>query len=280
MIRKKGNLHRKKGLSLAGGILLLLFVLAAADPRMMVRRYSLDAPAVQDSIRIALITDLHSCFYGKNQQHLLQAIAREKPDLVLLGGDIFDDNREDENTCRFLEGLKGKYACYYVPGNHEYWAGREAFAEKMQVLAENDIPVLQGDCRRIQVKGETLLLCGADDPDSFRNPSMNGQLKSMAAQAGQNEYTLLLSHRPEYFPLYVQHGFDLVLCGHAHGGQWRIPGVVNGLFAPDQGFFPDYAGGLYQQQDTVMIVSRGLARESTLIPRIFNRPELVMVDLY
>ena len=92
-------------------------------------------------------------------------------------------------------------------------------------------------------------------------------------------YTILLSHRPELFEHYVSRGFDLVLCGHAHGGQWRIPRILNGLYAPNQGLFPQYAGGQYDSDATTMIVSRGLARESTRLPRIFNRPELVLVEI-
>lgn len=93
------------------------------------------------------------------------------------------------------------------------------------------------------------------------------------------EYTILLSHRPEYFETYAKYPFDLVLCGHAHSGQWRIPFLLNGLYAPHQEIFPKYAGGLYEAENMRMIVSRGLARKTTYIPRIFNRPELVIIDL-
>ena len=87
-----------------------------------------------------------------------------------------------------------------------------------------------------------------------------------------------LTHRPERVESY--RGFDLILAGHAHGGQWRLPGVVNGLFAPDQGWFPAYAGGEYRLADgSVMIVGRGLSKESTRVPRFFDRPEVVVVDL-
>ena len=99
-------------------------------------------------------------------------------------------------------------------------------------------------------------------------------------KASENgNYTILLSHRPEFFELYAAQGFDLALCGHAHGGQFRIPGILNGLYAPNQGFFPKYAGGEYHKKRTVMIVSRGLARESTRVPRFYNRPELVIIDI-
>ncbi len=90
---------------------------------------------------------------------------------------------------------------------------------------------------------------------------------------------MLLVHRPENYADYRKYAFDLVLCGHAHGGQWRIPGILNGLYAPSQGLFPKYAGGYYNEESVPMIVSRGLARESTIVPRFYNPPELVIVDL-
>ena len=98
-------------------------------------------------------------------------------------------------------------------------------------------------------------------------------------EADENVFTILLSHRPEYCKTYMKYTFDLVLCGHAHGGQWRIPGILNGLYAPHQGIVPKYAGGRYDSEDMTMIVSRGLAKETTRIPRIFNRPELVVIDV-
>ena len=105
------------------------------------------------------------------------------------------------------------------------------------------------------------------------------QLNKISEKLDKNSYKILLTHRPEKFEEYTQYDFDLILSGHAHGGQWRIPGILNGLYAPNQGLFPKYAGGYYEIDDKKMIVSRGLARESTLIPRFYNRPELVIIKL-
>ena len=108
---------------------------------------------------------------------------------------------------------------------------------------------------------------------------MEEQLKMAEEMVNKEYYTILLSHRPEWIETYQKYAFDLVLCGHAHGGQWRTPFLLNGLYAPHQGLFPKYAGGRYDYATGTMIVSRGLARESTPVPRIFNRPELVVVEL-
>lgn len=275
---RKGK--KRPGKRLAAVAALGILLLLAFDPRLAVRRYQINARQMDTPIRMALVTDLHSCFYGKNQQNLLQAIHREQPDLVLLGGDIFDDALPDENARLFLEGLKGIYPCYYVPGNHEYWAGEAAFQQKMQILKDNDVVILRDENVRITINGETFLLCGMDDPDAVDDFVLEDHLDAARKGADPEECMVLLSHRPWWLDIFGIYGFDLVLSGHAHGGQWRIPGLVNGLFAPDQGLFPDCAGGLYERYGTTLIVSRGLARESTLIPRLFNRPELVIVDMY
>ena len=270
----------RKWMRLAAAALAVILLFAAFDCSMIVRKYEIDAQQLDSPIRIALVTDLHSCRYGENQNTLIDAVFAQNPDLVLLGGDIFDDDIEDDNAEMFLAGISGSYLCYYVTGNHEYWSGAENFSRKMAILEKYGIPVLAGDCMKLEMNGQCINLCGVDDPAGGGEEEFLRQLQIMGKAEQNDDYTILLSHRPEYWEEYRNCGFDLVLCGHAHGGQWRIPGLLNGLFAPDQGLFPEYAGGMYAQDGRMMIVSRGLARESTRIPRIFNRPELVMVELY
>ncbi len=126
-------------------------------------------------------------------------------------------------------------------------------------------------------------MSGINDPDKERFTGKIGdfysELDKIQRKKDDNLFRVLLTHRPSYIESYLKYGFDLVLCGHAHGGQWRIPFILNGVFAPDEGWLPKYAGGKYDFPNGQMIVSRGLARESTRVPRIFNRPELVIVDV-
>lgn len=136
--------------------------------------------------------------------------------------------------------------------------------------------VLRGDAMTMELNGEKITFCGIDDPDSGESGQQLSQLEK--CDKGDT-FTILLAHRPEEITSYLDGAYDLILSGHAHGGQWRIPGILNGLYAPNQGLFPSYAGGQYFFDGTVFLVSRGLARESTRIPRIFNRPEVVVADL-
>ncbi len=298
MNSKKQFFTRKRIILLAAAVVLLILAIFAFDTRLMVRRYSIEAEKIETPIRIALVTDLHSCYYGENQADLIDTIDTEKPDVILLGGDIFDDVKEDTNTKLFLAGIAGKYPCYYVTGNHECWGGAYRFNKQMAILEKYNIPVLSGEMEALTVNGETIYLCGVDDPDVYmvntdleqdpegyiqaqtnKEDSFLSQIAAVSETTPEDSYTILLSHRPEYYETYTEYDFDLVLCGHAHGGQWRIPLLLNGLYAPHQGIFPKYAGGRYDSEEMTMIVSRGLAKETTRIPRIFNRPELVVIDV-
>ncbi len=256
---------------LAAAVLLVLLLLLALDNRLVVRRYEIGTDKLTENIRIAVVSDLHSCAYGENQRELLDAVAAQAPDLVLLPGDIVDDVLPEDNAWTVLEALAEKWPCCYVTGNHEWWSGEsERICQDIEALG---IHVLRGECVDIAVKGQTLTVYGIDDPDSGED-----QLPALSP-AAEEGYTILLAHRPERIGAYRQYPFDLVVSGHAHGGQWRIPGLLNGLYAPNQGLFPQYAGGCYDEDGMAFVVSRGLARESTRIPRLFNPPELVVVDL-
>ena len=286
---KKSRIRRIWIIAAAVIFALVFFLLIATDSRMVVRRYTVDAENINERVRLVLITDLHSCYYGEGQKDLVAAVEKQAPDAVLLGGDIFDDEIGDTNTELFLAGIAGKYPMYYVTGNHEHWSGLWNFTVKMGILEKYGVTVLSGEYVELEINGQKINLCGVNDPVAYMttpgaersevNTVFANQLEAVSASAGNGNYTVLLSHRPERFSEYAEYDFDLVLCGHAHGGQWRIPFILNGLFAPNQDFFPEYAGGRYKKDGITMIVSRGLARESTRVPRIFNRPELVIVEL-
>jgi len=264
-------------------IILLIVIIPGLDQRMIIRNYQIDAESVTHPVRIVLITDLHSCKYGKNQQNLLSAIDEQHPDIIALGGDIFDDALPNENTETVIAEISEKYPCYYVTGNHECWCTSDGFSHDIEFLKACNVRVLSGEMEILEINQEKINLCGVDDPDGYgfflTNAPTDKQLQTVDALCQNGNYSILLSHRPELFPDYCSLHFDLVLCGHAHGGQWRIPGILNGLYAPNQGFFPKYAGGRYEENGVIMIDSRGLARESTPVPRFYNRPELVVIDI-
>lgn len=276
----KGNSLKKrsKKLLLAGGIAAALLVWAGLDTSLTVQIYTVESGKVEAPVRLALLTDLHSCDYGEGQRELLDAVEEQDPDLVLLGGDIVDDGPEmpEERALATVEALAERWPTYYVTGNHEYRTGRAE--EIKELLAGRGAVVLEGTCTLVTVGEQTLQICGVDDP-AVGAAVWQSQLEDVTVALEGDVCSILISHRPERVADYTGRGFDLVLSGHAHGGQWRIPLLGVGLIAPNQGLFPRYAGGTYDLEGTTLVVSRGLARESTRIPRLYNPPEVVVVDL-
>ena len=229
-------------------------------------------------VRIVLITDLHSCYYGKYQNWLIKRIDKEKTDLILLAGDIFDDKLDDKNTKILMEYLVEKYPCYYVTGNHEYWSRRAD--EMKEYMSSIGVHVLAGDCEKVTVNGSTLDICGVDDPDDLTEAEWTQQIDTAYAKTDESHVRILVSHRPEKVDVYEKYNFDLIVAGHAHAGQIRIPFLNRGVYAPDQGFMAEYVNGTYTLSNgSIMEVSRGLGRECTLAPRYFNHPEIVVIDL-
>lgn len=271
----RGQRKRRRLLLLGAAVLLAALIVPGLDTHLAVRTYQVESGKLTGPVRLALITDFHSCDYGEGQAALMDAVRAAAPDLVLLGGDILDDDLPPDNALELAGLLAAEFPCYYVSGNHEYRSGRVSeYKESLRALG---VTVLEGERVTVTVGDQALDLCGVDDP-SIGEDRWSAQLAACAAGEG-GRYTVLLTHRPERIDTYLEYPFDLILAGHAHGGQWRIPGLVNGLIAPNQGVFPKYAGGRYDLGESVLVVSRGLARESTRIPRFYNRPELVLLDL-
>jgi len=251
---------------------------------LVVRSYVLSSKKLTNPVRLIILSDLHSSMYGKNQSLLLAKIRELKPDLVFLVGDIVDDRRPQEGALQLLEAMAPEYPCFYVTGNHEFWSGR---ADNIKnTIRSYGIEVLEGNCKTVTVRGQRIQVCGVDDPDGFEqenffgqeiSPEWDEQLERCKKQLNTDMFSILLSHRPERVSYYTGSGFDLVVSGHAHGGQIRVPWLLNGLYAPNQGFLPKYAGGVYDLGSSTMIVSRGLAK--SFIPRIFNPPEIVLVSV-
>lgn len=271
----------KTALKVSSIITLLIVIALAFDSRLKVTKYTIKSEKILEEVGLALITDLHSCRYGKNQQQLLQEIDAVKPDIVLLGGDIFDDAYVNNNSHILIDKLATKYTTYYVSGNHEWWS-KEMYSF-FSYLESAGVGVLRGHADTLTVNGNKLSIGGIDDPEvniydtTFK--SFEEQLAGLGECIDDTHFNILLAHRPELASQYFSHSFDLALSGHAHGGQFRIPFLLNGFYAPNQGFFPKLAGGCYAFGRSTLIVSRGLSRENTILPRIFNRPELVFVTL-
>jgi len=237
-------------------------------------------PAAFNGYTIAQISDLHNAEFGQDNSELVRILEKESPDIIVITGDLVDSNHTDIDTAMSFVRQAVKIApCYSVTGNHEAWLGN-LYAELEKQLLDAGVTVLHDQVISISKGGDSIQLIGLDDPDFTEETSYDpeglfeNKLQNMDLKPG---FKLLLSHRPELFPAYAASGIELVLSGHAHGGQFRIP-FLGGIIAPNQGFFPKYDVGEYHESGTTMIVSRGIG--NSVIPvRINNRPEVVMIEL-
>lgn len=249
-----------------------------SNSKFVLQRYSAASQKIKSGVRIVLLSDLHQSRYGEHSKDLISAVHKSRPDLVVFGGDMTDMRAERAILEELLAEFGGSYPTVFIAGNHEVWT--EQLVEIKEMAASYGAVVLEGNCQPFAVSGQTLIFCGADDP-AVGEKRYQEQIARILPMADSASFTVAVSHRPEWErvePLAAA-GFDLILSGHTHGGQIRIPGLINGLFAPNAGLFPKINGGVYTHGSSIQIVSRGLTRNSFGFPRIFNPPELVLIDL-
>lgn len=245
-----------------------------------------------EGYRIVQISDLHNVKFGKNNQKLVDRIRECEPDMIVLTGDLADSNHTNvDRAVQFVDEIVKICPVYYVTGNHEYWLEKSEYDELMDGLVSAGVVILDNQVVEISRGDAKFRLVGLDDrsladgtleallsDESIRNNQAEQKEETADNEdSGEKELTVVLAHEPQYLARYAGTGVDLVLSGHAHGGQFRLP-FVGGIVAPDQGFLPEYTAGEYYMNGTEMIVSRGLG--NSVIPvRLFNYPEIVCVDL-
>lgn len=263
---------------------LFLFVIwdnnTIATDYLTIRRPSL--PSEFNQYKILQISDLHNKKFGENQDYLLSKIKKTSPDLIVITGDLIDCDRTNiELAMKLVLGIVKLAPVYYVPGNHEACSG-DYDSLKAKLISAGVI-VLDNEKVTLNKKNQSISLIGLSDPsfnfvyssDDNEENDIKNILSSLVV--GNNDFTILLSHRPELLDIYSAFSIDIVFSGHAHGGQFRIP-FLGGLYAPGQGFLPKLTSGINIVNNTVEVISRGLGN-SVMPIRIFNRPELVVVTL-
>lgn len=267
-------------------VLLLITVWIVKDNRTLtVSSFSIKSarlPKAFDGYRIAHVSDLHNTTLGENNETLISRLRELSPDIIAMTGDIIDSyNPCVEISLAFVAEAVKIAPCYYVPGNHESRLPDE-YEQFKSGLTKLGVTILENETVTLNKNGDSFDILGIVDPRFYRetlSKNENHVMEHLLDKhiTGDSEFTLLLSHRPELFEIYSAYPIDLVLSGHAHGGQFRLP-LIGGLFAPNQGAFPKYDAGLFEKNGTSMIVSRGLGNSSFPF-RINNRPELVVIEL-
>jgi len=280
-------------------LIILLVLLAGIAVRIIyevthpeIRRYAVrtDKLGSADKVRIAFLADLHSRQYGKGNIKLIRMVSRAKPDFIILGGDMLTASsfpNRDETALAALEGLGNIAPVYYVPGNHEKKL-MEAEDEKQSerwddFLFELECMDLNWLVDTHEIMTEDIEVYGLDIDRRFytkfgKSPMMPvNYIQEKLGQPDRRKFNILVAHSPEFFDTYAKTGYDLVLCGHYHGGMMNLP-WIGPLIAPNFTFRPEHSGGAYKKGGRDIIVTRGIGSHGVNI-RLFNRPEVVLIDI-
>ena len=262
-------------------ILLIVFVIFFWGQQNSIKTQTVEVtsselPAAFDGLRIVQVSDLHGKEMGMESETLLRAVAQMEPDLIAITGALIDQESQLDIARTLVEGLADIAPTYYVTGNHE-WAVKRV-SELKQMLTDCGVRVLTNEYEVWEKDGATLAIAGVDDPNGPADQKTGDVLR----QEIDADYTILLAHR-NTVEEYAGWGYDLVLCGHGHGGVIRIPILDIGVLGTNREFFPEYDAGLYPfEQGGYCFVSRGLG--SNTVPsysfRLFNRPDLPLLILH
>lgn len=282
-MKTKGKKHRGRGCLTALTILALIAAAAAfliKDSRddLEISRYEVKSqklPESFDGFKIVQLSDLHGAEFGEDGMGLVEKVEELEPDIIALTGDFVTDEGDLAAVEKLVARLTELCPVYFVSGNHEFGSG---LAVKVRnILERAGVKYLSNEYLTISRGEDEILLGGVEDPLAYADMLSPDELAQKMNDAAPDAFKILLGHRNYWMTEYPELPVDLIFCGHAHGGLIRIPGV-GGLIGTDRRLFPDFDAGEYNNGRYTLIVSRGLGN-SVPIPRVFNRPEIVCVEL-
>lgn len=256
-----------------------------------VTHYKIKSDKIKESTRIVLISDLHDNEFGKNNQKLIDKIKDQTPDLILLDGDMINEEADHaDSVCHLVKELQKTAPVYYALGNHEKGYLKRKTSDLLTQLKAAGAKILDKQYEDITVNGNKIRIGGVyeyafavDDKGNMSKERMKPKLRKFLEDFQTSDsFKIMMSHRPDSF--IFGHAIDtwkidLVVSGHAHGGQVRIP-FVGGLYGADQGWFPKYVDGIHHFKTVKnMVITRGMGSDKEKLPRFDNIPEIVVIDL-
>lgn len=266
-------------------IILLCIYLIYETFTLQLTKYEITTPKIPSNFnnyKIIQISDFHNTKSSKLNTALINTLKKEQPNLIFITGDLVGSSKNNMSSAlTFLNNIADVAPIYYVTGNHE--AKINNYSELKKHLLTLKVNILDNQITTININNQSLTILGVADPNFTPQTYSAGAAQTISTELtnlispNDNNYKILLSHRPELFETYVNKKIDLIFTGHAHGGQIRIP-FIGALHAPNQGFFPKYTSGIFKNNNSTMIVSRGIGT-STIPFRINCRPELVITTL-
>lgn len=266
----------------------LIWIMLYDSNRFVITKHSIESEKISRHCRAVVLADLHNKCYGRNNEGLIEAVREQKPDCIIIAGDIptAKPKKSLDTALHLMEELTKDYQIFYANGNHEHRmklypdvygdmaeryetglkkAGVDRLVNSHKELEENNITIYGSEIDRFFYKRFKI------------QPMDDDYLESILGLPDDKKYNILIAHNPDYFPHYAKWGADMVLSGHVHGGMVRIPFVNKGIISPNIRLFPKYDGGIYREKDSTMILSRGLGMHTIPI-RLFNPGELIVID--
>lgn len=272
-------------------VLLSLYVYKESTGYHIVNYSFSDKRLKRDKVKFVFLSDLHNRQYGDKNETLFKDIVRLEPDFIVFGGDMITSCMEKWNdysdTLAFIKRLADLYPVYYGMGNHEERLKRrpEKFPEgEYERLTESlkkiNAPIIDNDKIILNELGITIY--GINIEHRFYQKVITktlpiGYIKDKLGDINKDTYNILIAHNPEHFKTYSDWGADLVLSGHVHGGIIRLP-LLGGVISPALKLFPKYDGGLFTQNASNMVLSRGIGSHTVPI-RVNNKAELILIEL-
>lgn len=233
-----------------------------------------------DGYKIVHLSDLHGHEYGEGSRELLDRVRGERPDLIVITGDLIDQKSQMTMISPLAQGLAAIAPTYYVTGNHEWALGTGAVKELKALLIQCGVTPLSNQYEVLERGGDRLVLAGVDDPNGYADQTTPEELFTRIQDGEPELFALLLAHRNDHFGQYANAGYDFVMSGHGHGGIVRLP-FVGGIIGTDRRFFPPWTSGAYVVGGSTLFVSRGLGNNTVPFKglRLFNRPEVAVVTI-
>lgn len=276
------NKHKKRRIRIILLILILLVAFVGIDLYrsnncIKFTDCTLESEKIQTPVRIGIISDLHGKVFGNSNDVLLNKIKNKKPQIILAVGDMIpvDGTEEDDikKLSDFLKSLGDIAPVYYSIGNHERFNAR--LSDIKSAIADAGATLLENEYRDINVGNCTIRLGGISYYRSW-DEDANAYLEDFC---NTNTYKILMCHHPEFYQWGIEnYPIDLTVSGHTHGGMIKLP-IIGPLYAPEQGWFPEFGAGLYKEENGTLAVTTGLGSSPDYLPRLFNRPEIMIIDL-